>query len=214
MQPRPIAETIGPPRPSFRCFILVEIRLSVLSRPRNRQATALRSFSIPQCADDEIQASTHAAFVAENPLRGAAHRLYRRALGDRDDEDARESDESVRCVTGIRSRWPNRSIERRDTRFWLPVHGEYSRSFAFDGPDVFRFFLRLHRLACAIFQQRGQDKSFPPYARRTAWLDSEGWRHPWRRQDNPSSLCRDNERCRDALSRRFPTASGSGLAMR
>src|SRR5436190_1566117 len=44
MQPRPIAETIGPPRPSFRCFILVEIRLSVLSRPRNRQATALQSF--------------------------------------------------------------------------------------------------------------------------------------------------------------------------
>src|SRR5438067_9813182 len=69
MQPRPIAETIGPPRPSFRCFILVEIRLSVLSRPRNRQATALQSFSIPQCEDGEIQASTHATFVVENSLQ-------------------------------------------------------------------------------------------------------------------------------------------------
>src|ERR1700730_2612586 len=123
MQPRPIPETIGPPRPSFRCFILVEIRLSVLSRPRNRQATALQSFSISHCADDEIQASTHATFVSGNPLRAAAHRLYHRAPGDRDDEDARESDESVRCAAGIRSKWPDRSTERRDTRFWLRVHG-------------------------------------------------------------------------------------------
>ena len=80
-----------------KAIILVEIRLSVLSRPRNHQAMALQSFSIPQCEDDEIQASMHATFVAENPLRASAHRLYRRALGDRDDEDARESDESVRC---------------------------------------------------------------------------------------------------------------------
>ena len=64
----------------------------------------------------------HAAFVAENPLRAAAHRLYRQALGDRDDEDARESDESVRCVAGTRSNWPDRSTERRDTRFWPRVH--------------------------------------------------------------------------------------------
>src|SRR4029077_1698446 len=112
MQPRPIAETIGPPRPSFRCFILFEIRSLVLSRPRNRRATALQSFSIPPCADGEIRASMHAAFVAENPLRAAAHRLYRQSLGDRDDEDARESDESVRCVAGIRPRWPDCSIER------------------------------------------------------------------------------------------------------
>src|SRR5437667_436168 len=91
MQPRPIAETIGPPRPSFRCFILVEIRLSVLSRPRNRQATALQSFSIPQCEDGEIQASTHATFVVENSLQGAAHRFYRRAPDDRDDERCRDA---------------------------------------------------------------------------------------------------------------------------
>src|SRR6266481_2756103 len=111
MQPRPIAETIGPPRPSFRCFILIEIRLSVLSRPRNRQVTALQSFSIPECEDGEIQASTHATFVAENPLRTAAHRLYRRALRVLDVEDARESDESVRCAAGIRSTWPERLSE-------------------------------------------------------------------------------------------------------
>src|SRR6266536_418218 len=122
MQPRPIAETIGPPRPSFRCFILVEIRLSVLSRPRNRQAAALQSFSIPQCEDDEIRASMHATFVAENPLRDAAHRLYRRALGDRDDEDARESDGCDRCVAGFRSGWHDHSTERGDTRFWPRGH--------------------------------------------------------------------------------------------
>src|SRR4029453_5796966 len=122
MQPRPIAETIGPPRPSFRCFILVEIRLSALSRPLNRQATALQSFSIRQCEDDEIQASMRATFVVEDPLRGAAHRLYRQAPGDRDDEDAHESDGSARCIVGIRRDWPDRSIERRDSRFWPRVH--------------------------------------------------------------------------------------------
>src|SRR5436309_10314213 len=41
MQPRPIAETIGPPRPSFRCFILVEIRLSVY---RGREIVRQRRF--------------------------------------------------------------------------------------------------------------------------------------------------------------------------
>src|SRR6266480_2915951 len=111
MQPRPIAEATGPPRPSFRCFILVEIRLSVLSRPRNRQATALQNFSIPQCEDDEIQASMHATFVVENPLQDAAHKLYRRAPGDRDDADVRESDESVRCGACIRSSLPDRLSE-------------------------------------------------------------------------------------------------------
>jgi hypothetical protein len=100
MQPRPIAETIGPPRPIFRCFVLV-----------------------PQCEDDEIRASMHATFVVENLLRGAAHRPYRRALGDQDDEDARESDGSVRCADGIRGDWPDHSIERRDTRFWLRALG-------------------------------------------------------------------------------------------
>src|SRR4029077_12400071 len=118
MQPRPIAETTGPPRPSFRCFILVEIRLSVLSRPRNRQATEPRNFSIPHCEDDEVQASMHATFVAENPLRAAAHKLYRQAPGDRDAEDARESGESVHCAAGIRSGSPDRLSERRYTRFW------------------------------------------------------------------------------------------------
>jgi hypothetical protein len=106
-----------------KAIILVEIQLSVLSRPRNHQAMALQSFSNPQCEDDEIQASMHATFVAENPLRASAHRLYRRALGGRDDEDARESDESVRCVAGTRSNLPDCSTERRDTRFWPRVHG-------------------------------------------------------------------------------------------
>src|SRR6266496_528523 len=174
MQPRPIAETIGPPRPSFRCFILVEIRLSVLSRPRNRQATALQSFSIPQCEDGEIQASMHATFVVENPLRAAAHRFYRRALRVLDVEDARESDESVRCAAGIPSTWPGRSTEQRDTRFWPRVHAGSSRSFVFDGPGAVRFCLLVHRLACAIFLQPAQDKSFQRYARRTAWIDPDG----------------------------------------
>src|SRR5439155_950305 len=116
MQPRPIAETIGPPRPSFRCFILVEIRLSVLSRPRNRQATALQSFSIPQCEDGEIQASTHATFVVENSLQGAAHRFYRRAPDDRDDEDARGSGESVRCVETMNDAGTLLSADSRQSR--------------------------------------------------------------------------------------------------
>src|SRR5205823_8572965 len=210
MQPRPIAETIGPPRPSFRCFILVEIRLSVLSRPRNRQATALQSFSIHQCEDGEIQASTHATFVVENSLQGAAHRFYRRAPDERDDEDARGSGESVRCVEGIRSSLPDRLSESRDTRFWPRVHAGSSRSFVFDRPDVVRFSLLLHQLACAIFLQPAQDTSFQRYALRTAWIDLDGWHHSWRRRDNHSSLCRDDERCRDAPFRRFPTKSRSG----
>src|SRR6266536_3745498 len=69
-----------------RTFMLVKIRLSVLSRLRNRRAMALQSFSIPQCADGEIQASKHATFVAETPLRDAVRRHYRRAPGDRDEE--------------------------------------------------------------------------------------------------------------------------------
>src|SRR4029453_855189 len=162
MQPRPIAETIGPPRPSFRCFILVEIRLSVLSRPRNRQATALQNCSIPRCEDGEIQVSMHATFVAGNLLRGAAHRLCRQAKGDRDGEDARESGGSVRCVTGTRSSWPDRLSERRDIRFWPRVHEGSSRSFAFDGPDVERFFLRSPRQFWTISRSPSQDKSFPP----------------------------------------------------
>src|SRR5262249_20718597 len=123
MQPRPIAETIGPPRPSFRCFILVEIRLSLLSQSRSHQATAPQSFSIYQREDGEIRASMHATFAVENFLLGAAHRPYRRVLGDRDDEDARESDGSVHCADGIRRDWPDRSTEGRDTRFWPPAHG-------------------------------------------------------------------------------------------
>src|SRR6266545_1325444 len=109
MQPRPIAETIGPPRPSFRCFILVKIRLSLSSRLRNRRAMALQRFSISQCEDGEIQASKRATFVAETPLRDAVRRHYRQAPGDRDDEDARESDGSARCAVGIRSNWRARS---------------------------------------------------------------------------------------------------------
>src|SRR5947207_8397929 len=186
-------------------FTLVEIRLSALSRSRNRQVTAPQRFSIPQYEDDEIQASTHATFVSENALRDAAHRLYRRAPGDRDDEDAREFDESVRCVAGIRSSLPDRLSEGRDTRFWPRVHGGSSRSFVFGGLDADRFFLRSHQLACAIFRPLTQDKSFQPYARRTAWINPDGWHHSWRRPDNHSFLCRDDERCRGALSRRFPT---------
>src|ERR1043166_84623 len=101
MQPRPIAETIGPPSPSFRCFILVKIRLLLLSRSRNHQATAPQSFSIHQRKDVESRASMHATFVVENLLRGAAHRPYHRALGDQGDEDARGSDGSVHCEGGI-----------------------------------------------------------------------------------------------------------------
>src|SRR5438445_13587578 len=136
MQPRPIAETIGPPRPSFRCFILVEIRLSVLSRPRNHQAPAPQSFSIPECEDVEIQASTHVTFVAENPLRAAAHRFYRRALRVPDDEDAHESDESVRCVACILSTWPDRSTEQRDTRCWPRVTARSSGSYVLHGTGI------------------------------------------------------------------------------
>src|SRR4029450_4857992 len=214
MQPRPIAETIGPPRPSFRCFILVENRLSALSRPRNRRATALQSFSIPQYEDDEIQASMRATFVAENPLRSAAHRLYRQALGDRDDEDARESGGYVRCAAGIRSSWPDHSTEQRDTQFWPRVHGGEVGSFVADGLDGARFFLRLHRSFWAIFRPPMQDKSFPPCARRTAWIDPDGWCHFWRRRDNPSSLCRGDEGGRGALFRPFPRTLGSGGATR
>src|SRR4029077_20647767 len=170
MQPRPIAETIGPPRPSFRCFILVKIRWSVLSRSRNRQATALQSFSIPQCGDDGIQASMRATFAAESPLRSAASRLYRQAPGDRDDEYARVSDGSVRCAAGLRSNWRARSTEPRDTRFWPRVHAEQTRSSVVGGLDVVRFFLRLHQPACAIFQPPAQDKSSPPCGQRTAWI--------------------------------------------
>src|SRR5881397_410350 len=103
MQPRPIAETIGPPRPSFRCFILVEIRLPPLSRSRNRQAMPLQPFSIHRYLDVETQFSRRATFVAENLLPHALHRLCRRARDDRDDEDARESGGCVRYARGIRS---------------------------------------------------------------------------------------------------------------
>src|SRR5882762_57178 len=209
MQPRPIAETIGPPRPSFRCFILVKIRLSVLSRLRNRQAIALQSFSIPEYEDGEIQASKHAAFVAINPLRGAARRLYRQAPGDRDDEDARVSDGSVRCAAGIRSIWHARSTERRDTRFWPRGRAKQTRSFVACGLDVVRFFLRLLQPPCAIFQLPAQDKSSPPHGQQTAWIIRDGLHRFWRQQDSRSSLCRDDERCPGALSRRFRTTSSS-----
>src|SRR5713226_1509279 len=103
MQPRPIAETIGPPRPSFRCFTLVRIRLSFSLRSRNREAMPLQNFSIRRCVDAEIQFSRHAIFVAENLLPSLMHRLYRRVPGDRDDEDAHESGGCVRYATGTQS---------------------------------------------------------------------------------------------------------------
>src|SRR6185312_6733696 len=204
MQPRPIAETIGPPRPSFRCFILVKIRLSVLSRLRNRQVFPLQSFSIPEYEDVEIQASKHATFVAKNPLRDAVHRHYRRAPGDRDDEDARESDGSVRCAAGIRSNWRARSTEGRGTRFWPRVREKQTRSFVACGLDVVRFFLRLLLPPCAIFQPRAQDKSSPPCGQQTGWIIRDELHRFWRQRDNRSSLCRGDERCPGALSRRSP----------
>src|SRR6266487_104122 len=150
MQPRPIAETIGPPRPSFRCFILVEIRLSSSSRLRNRQATVPQNFSIRRCADDERRASKHVTFVAENLLQSAAHRLYRRAPRDRDDGGVRESDGCVRYVTGIQSGWPVLPSERRDIRFSPRVHVTKPRSFVADAPDGVQFFHRLRLTVCAV----------------------------------------------------------------
>jgi hypothetical protein len=88
-------------------IITIEIRFSVLSRSRNRQATALQKFSNLQCVDDETQASTHATFGAENFLQSVAHKFYRRARDGRDDEDAPEPDECVRCAAGIQLGLPD-----------------------------------------------------------------------------------------------------------
>src|ERR1700756_2713867 len=186
-------------------IILVKIRLSVLSRLRNRQAMPLQSFSIPEYEDGEIQASRHATFVAKNPSRDAVRRHYRRAPGDRDDEDARESDESVRCAADIQRDWRARSTERRETRFWPRVRAKPTRSFVACGLDGVRSFLRLLRPPCAIFQTPAQDKSSPPHGQQTAWIIPDGLHRFWRQQDSRSSPCRDDERCRGVLSRRFPT---------
>src|SRR6266508_2746743 len=133
MQPRPSAETTGPPRPSFRCFIPFTIRLSLLARSRNRPAMALQNFSIRGSVDGGIQFSRRATFVAGNLLRGAPHKLYRPTPGDRYDEDAPGSGESVHCATGTRSSSPDFQSAGRDIRFWPRARVMRSRSFVVDG---------------------------------------------------------------------------------
>src|SRR5206468_3201597 len=154
MQPRPIAETIGPPRPNFRCFILFGIRLSASSRSRNRQVMALQKFSIHRCPDVEIQFSRRATFVAENPLPNATHRFCRRALDGRDAEDAHESDECVRYINGIRPGSSYLLSERRDIRSWPHARAMKLRSFFVDAPDGDRSFLRSCLIASAISPRR------------------------------------------------------------
>src|SRR4029453_5962130 len=106
MQPKPIGGTIGPPRPSFRCFILATIRLSASSRLRNRQAMALQNFSIRRCVGAEIQFSKHATSAAKNLLPRATRKLCRPKPDGRDDEDAHESGAWVRCAAGTQSSLP------------------------------------------------------------------------------------------------------------
>src|SRR5437773_10432490 len=161
MQPRPIAETIAPPRPSFRCFMCVKFRLSPLSRSQNRPALVLQSFSSHRWLGVETQVSRHATFAAENSSPRVSHRLYRQAQDDRGDEDAPEPGGCVRYAAGTRSNWPALPSERRDIQFWRHGRAMRSRSFVVDARDVARFFLRLRLSFYAIFQQPGQDKSFP-----------------------------------------------------
>src|SRR5438132_6349332 len=90
----------------FVASLLAKIRLSVSSRLRNRQAMVLQNFSIRRYLDGENPISTHATFVAGNPLPSATHKLYRPAPDDRDGEDAHEPDACVRYAIGIRSGSP------------------------------------------------------------------------------------------------------------
>src|SRR5438094_3223988 len=129
MQPRPIAETIGPPRPSFRCFIFVKIRRSSSLRLRNRQAMTIQGFSIRRCLDVETQVSRHATFVVENLLPCELHRLYRRALGDQGDEDAHEPGGCVRYANDTRPSSSDFPSARRNTQVYSLVRAMKTRSF-------------------------------------------------------------------------------------
>src|SRR5260370_41526691 len=174
----------------------------------------LQSFSIPRGRDVEIQVSKRAAFVAGNFLLNAPHRLYRQGPGDRDDEDARESDGFVRYVTGTRPSSPVPLIGRRDIRFWPDVRVMKLPSFVADGWDAVRFFLGSGPSPCVISLRRAQDRSFPRFARQIASTVLDAPRRFSRRQGSRSFLCRDDERFLAALFRQFPTASCNGQAMR
>src|SRR5439155_9549100 len=183
----------GPPRPSFRCFILFTIRLSVLSRSRNRLATALQSFSIHRCSDGEIQVSRRATFVARNLLPGVPHKLCRLRPDDQYDVDAPGSGGCVHCATGTRSSSPDPRSAERDTRFWPRVHLMNLRSFVVDGRDVVRSFLRSGLSVCAIFSPRARRRSSRRCARQTVWTNPDGSHHFSRRQGIRSFLCRGDE---------------------
>src|SRR5436190_23820673 len=116
MQPRPIAETIGPPRPSFRCFIFVKIRRSSSLRLRNRQAMTIQGFSIRRCLDVETQVSRHATVVVEILLPCELHSLYRRALGDEGDVDELEPRRLVGYANDTQPISPDFHGERRNTQ--------------------------------------------------------------------------------------------------
>jgi len=181
MQPRPRTETIGPPRPSFRCLIFFTIRLPVLAPSRNRQAMALQNFSIRRSVDGEIQFSRSATFVAGNLSPGVPHKLYRPTPGDRYDEDAPGSGESVHCATGTRSSSPDFQSAGRDIRSWPLARVTRSRSFVVDGPDADGFFLRLCPSVCAISPRQARGKSSRLCARQTVSINPDGSYHFSRR---------------------------------
>src|SRR4029450_3564314 len=112
-------------------------------RSRNRQAIALQNFSIRRSVDGEIQFSRSATFVAGNLSSGVSRKLYRPTPGDRYDEGAPGSGESVHCATGTRSSSPDFQSAGRDIPFWPRDPTTRSRSFVVDGPDAGGFFLRL-----------------------------------------------------------------------
>jgi hypothetical protein len=199
-----------PPRPSFRCFILSKIRSSSLARSRNRQAMALQNFSIRRSVDGEIQFSRSATFVAGNLSPDVPHKLYRPTPGDRYDEDAPGSGESVHCATGTRSRSPDFQSAGRDIRFLPHARAMRSRSFVVDGPDVGGFFLRLCRSVCEVSQRQARGKSSRLCARQTVSINPDGSHHFSRRQGIHLFLCRGDEQYRAALFRRFLTGSYNG----
>ena len=201
---------MGPPRPSFRCFIPFTIRLSFLARSRNRQAMALQNFSIRRSVDGEIQFSRSATFVAGNLSPAAPHKLYRPTPGDRCDEDAPGSGESVHCATGTRSSSPDFQSAGRDIPFWPRDPAMRTRSFVVDGPDAGGFFLRLRPSLCAIFPRQARGKSSRLSARQTVSINPDGLHHFSRRQGIRLFLCRGDEQYRAVLFRRFLTGSYNG----
>src|SRR6266496_5826644 len=194
----------------FSLFHIFMIRPSSSARSRNRQAMALRNFSIRRCGDDGSPASTRATFGEGNFSQSAAHKPYRRAPHDRDDEGAREFDECVRCAAGTQLNLPGRSSESRDTRFLLSGRGGKSPASVGDGPDVVRFSLRLPQPPCAVFRRQVRGKSVPRCAWRTVWTIPDAPCHFWPPRDSRLFPCRDGEQCRAVPFRRSRTASCSG----